>query len=219
MNRTKLAIAALGLALASSHAGAFLIHNAYESFDFSWSYLADEYDLTGTGTVTVAGITDDSLTLQFSLTNKTVADSGVDARLTAFGFGIEPNATGVDFYDDPSDSGMVSASLDNISSLKTIEVCALGGVNCPGGADGGIFANGASDIFSLKLTGAFAKGATIDALGYKYQTDEGSYEFSCSTTGTTNQCSGGSTVPEPGILALVGVAFAGMSFTRRRKLN
>jgi hypothetical protein len=221
MSCSRLAIAALGLALASSHASAFLIQNAYDSFDFSWSYFEGEYDLTGTGRITAAGFTDNSLTLQFSLTNSTLADSGGDARLTAFGFGIGPNATKVTFFDDPNDGGMMSAALDNIPSLKTIEICVFGGRNCAGGANGGIFANGASDIFSLKLTGDFAKGATIDPLGYKYQTDDGSYEFSCSTTSRNYQCSGGSvvSVPEPGTLALVGVAVAGLGFARRRKLN
>ena len=221
MSSSRLAIAALGLALASSHASAFLIDHVGQSLGFSWSYVGGEYALTGTGTITAAGFGDNSLTLQFWLRNNTVADSGVDARLTAFGFGIDPNTTGVTFYDDPNDGGMISAALDNIPSLKTIEVCVFGGRNCAGGANGGIFANGASDIFSLKLTGDFAKGATIDPLGYKYQTDDGSYEFSCSTTSRNYQCSGGSvvSVPEPGTLALVGVAVAGLGFARRRKLN
>ena len=216
MSRTKLAIAALGLALASSHASAFFIDNAGDSLSFSWSYAGGGYNLTGVGSMTATDLQPGSLTLDISLTNNSVAPSGINARLTAFGFGIDPNATGVTFSDN-SDGGMVNAVLDNIPSLKTVEVCAFGGVNCPGGSNGGIFANGASDTFSLKLTGDFTNGATIDPVGYKYQTNYGSYEFSCSATDTTGQCGGGRTVPEPGSLALLGVIVAAYGTVRRRR--
>jgi hypothetical protein len=217
MSRTKVAIAALGLALASSPASAFFIDNAGDSLNFSWSYAGGGYNVTGAGTMTATALSSGSLTLQISLTNTTVAPNANDARLTAFGLGIDPDATGVTFS-DASDGGMINASLDNIPSLKTIEVCAFGGPNCSGGGNGGIFANGASDTFSLTITGAFANGATIDPLGYKYQTDDASpYEFSCSTTSTTGQCGGGRTVPEPGSLALLGVTAVACATIRRRR--
>jgi len=58
----------------------------------------------------------------YSLTNNTLAASANNARLTAFGLGIDPDATGVTFG-DASDGAMINASLDSIPSLKTIEVC------------------------------------------------------------------------------------------------
>jgi len=214
MGCVRLAIVLLVLALPSSNASALFINTTYQSFGFSWSYFEGEYDLTGTGTMTVVGIEDNSLTLQFSLTNQT---DEVDARLTAFGFGINPDVTGVAFFGNPND-GMVGASLDKIPSLKTIEVCAFGGQNCAGGANGGILGDDKNDTFSLKLTGDFTKDATIDPFGFKYQTDDGSYEFSCSTT--SQYCGGGiSSIPEPGSLALVGVAVAALSLAKRRKLR
>ena len=217
MKRTKLAIAALGLALASGHASAFFIDNAGDALNFSWSYAGGGYNLTGAGTMTATALSAGSLTLQISLTNNTTAASGNNARLAAFGLGIDPDATGVTFS-DASDGGMIDASLDSIPSLKTIEVCAFGGPNCSGGGNGGILANGASDLFSLVITGAFANGVTIDPLGYKYQTNNGSFEFSCSTTSTEYQCGGGRTsVPEPGSLALLGAVAAGYVTTRQRR--
>jgi len=217
MNRTKLALAALGLALLSSPASAFFVSQVNDSLAFSWSYLGGGYDLTGVGTMKATALSSSSLTLQISLTNNTVAASSNNARLTAFGFGINPDATGVTFSDS-SDGGMVDASLDAIPSLKEIEVCAFGGNNCPGGSNGGIFANGASDTFSLIIAGAFGSGATIEPLGYKYQTNVGSFEFSCSTAGD-QYCGGGSvSVPEPGSLALLGgLMVAGYATTRRRR--
>ena len=216
MSRAKLAIATLGLALASGHASAFFIDNAGDSLNFSWSYAGGGYNLTGAGTMTATALSPGSLTLQILLKNNTTAANGNDARVTAFGLGIDPDATGVTFS-DANDGGMINASLDSIPSLKTIEVCAFGGPNCSGGGNGGIFANGASDLFSLTVTGAFANGVTIDPLGYKYQTNHGSFEFGCSTTSTTGQCGGGRTVPEPGSLALLGAIATAYVTTRRRR--
>jgi hypothetical protein len=216
MSRSKLAIAALGCALASGDASAFFVDSAGDSLNFSWSYAGGGYNLTGAGTMTATALSAGSLTLQVLLTNNTTAASGIDARVTAFGLGIDPDASGVTFS-DANDGGMIDASLDSIPSLKTIEVCAFGGPNCSGGGNGGIFANGASDLFSLTITGTFANGVTIDPLGYKYQTDVGSFEFSCSTTSTTGQCRGGRTVPEPGSLALLGAIAAAYVTTRRRR--
>jgi len=211
----KLALVALATTLASSHANAFFIDSTGDSLSFSWSYAGGGYNLKGVGTMTAIDLQADSLTLDISLTNNTVAPMGKNARLTAFGFGIDPNVTGVTFGDN-SDGGMVNAVLDDIPSLKAIEVCAFGGVNCPGGSNGGIFANGASDTFSLTLTGDFANGATIDPVGYKYQTNYGSYEFSC-TADAAGQCGGGRTVPEPGSLALLGIIAAAYGAVRRRR--
>ena len=216
MGLSKAAIAALGLALASSHASAFSVDNAGDSLNFSWSYAGGGYNLTGAGTMTATALSSGSLTLQISLTNNTVGPSANNARLAAFGLSIDPDATGVTFG-DASDGGMVNASLDSIPGFKTFEVCAFGGPNCSGGGNSGIFANGASDTFSLTITGAFANGVTIDPLGYKYQTNYGSFEFSCSTTSVTDECGGGRTVPEPGSLALLGVIAAAAYPTIRRR--
>src|SRR4030095_6478957 len=150
MNPKNLRVAALGLALASGHASAFFIDNAGDSLNFSWSYGGGGYDLTGAVAMTATALSSDSLTLQISLTNNTLAPSANNARLTAFGFGIDPDATEVTFT-DASDGGMLNASLHKIPSLKTIEVCVFGGPNCSGGGNGGIYANGASDTFSLLI--------------------------------------------------------------------
>src|SRR5258705_3639300 len=111
MSLSKVAIAALGLALASSHASAFSIDNAGDSLNFSWYYGGGGYNLTGAGVITATALSSGSLTLQISLTNNTLAASANNARLTAFGLGIDPDATGVTFG-DASDGGMINASLD-----------------------------------------------------------------------------------------------------------
>ena len=160
--------------------------------NFSWSFATPtnpSRNLTGFGTLTVSGFNSNSLTLAFTLNNTAPTLGQGGDRLTAFGFGINPNATGISFFDPQgADGGMVGAALDNIPSLATIEVCAFGGNNCPGGSNDGIFA-GSSDAFSIILTGTWGSSVDVAPIGFKYQTGTGSYEFTTTTSSTTSSTS------------------------------
>lgn len=208
-----------GLLLAAfgTSASAVLISSATNNpYVFSWSSLGGGYTLTGSGSMSLSGFNTNSLTLSVKLTNDTVAGgspSGKDARLSQFGFGIDPNATGVTFS-DAADKGIVGAALDTIPSLSLIEVCGYGGNNCSGGGNEGIYGNGGSDTFSIILAGTWGDSVNIAPLGYKYQTNNGSFEFYSSTSSTGGPPTGN--VPEPDTLALLGIGILGACLYRRR---
>jgi len=183
----------------------------------TWSFNTGTSTLDGTGTISATGFNSSTLTLTVTLTNNADLTS---ERLTAFGFGITPNATAVSFS-DAADGGMEGASLGaNFPSVQDVEVCAYGGSNCAGGANGGIAGAGGSDTFQIILTGTWGSSVTIDPIAFKYQTGYGSFEFgptTTTTTTTTNGSGASSNLPEPGTSALLLLGFGAASLAVKRR--
>lgn len=181
---------------------------------FNWSYSSVAGNLTGNGSLTISGFNSSQLTVAVTLANTSILSTN---RLTAFGFGIDPNASGVSFV-DAADAGMINASMSFIPSLATIEVCAFGGPNCQGGGNGGILGGG-GDAFNLLLAGTWGNSVDIAPIGFKYQTGQGSFEFttSSSSSGTSGQSSSGNNIPEPGVLALLSVGLLGQALLIRQR--
>jgi hypothetical protein len=220
----RLGAIALAIGVSASSASAFTVTGTTSDFGFGWTAPAtgSPYILTGTGSVDITAFSATSITMTVVLTNTT--DSGIynssDVRLTAWGFGIDPTATSVTFSDPGDSTGMVGAEISAIPSQKEIDVCAYGGTNCPGGSNGGIFGDGGTDTFELTVFGDFSGGTVqIAPLGYKFQTNFGSYEFSSTGSPSSTGTPSSTGVPEPGStsLALLGLALLGAGFRARGK--
>ena len=215
MNRLSkwLGIAAVTFVSTASVAqGAIILSTGDSSENFSWSFTTSGGAvLDGTGTISATGFNSSSLILTVTLNNDANLTS---ERLTAFGFGITPNATAVSFS-DAADGGIEGAVLGgNFPAFQAVEVCAYGGPNCSGGGGGGIV-GGASDTFILTLTGTWGSSVTLDPVAFKYQTGAGSFEFDTSSGPGSGGSSG---LPEPATTALLtmGLGMLGATIRRRR---
>ena len=154
--------------------------------------------------------------MQIAVANQTNAALFPSGRLTAFGFDTDPNATGVG-----DNSAIFSTFLNtNFPSFHVVDVCASTGPTCDGGG-GSNLAPGASNIFTLTLTGLPAGTTSLDlgangsgpeTFDFKWQTSIGSFESSCVFGGSC----GSVLIPEPMTLTVLGAGLLGLGLMRRR---
>ena len=172
--------------------------------------------LTGSTTLTLTGITGTSYNFNYTVTNTT--SDPLSSRISSFGFDANPeiaSATSTGTYDNAVVGGQAPAP------YKKVDVCFTSGVSstCSGG--GGVI-DGQTGSGTLTLSFASAPTSlTLSDFFVRYQSITGAGSVTSATGAGTITSSGGSTggtpVPEPGMIGLFGLGLIGLAMARRRQ--
>ena len=178
--------------------------------------------LTGTAIYTLQAVSPTSYTFGYSVTNTT--SSPLTSRISSFAFNTDPNIASA------TSTGAFSYTTLNSNypnGIGAVDVCFKDAVtgSCAGGGSGGL-TQGQTGTGTFTLNFASALSAlTLSDFFNRYQSITGAGGISsASGSGTLTGTSGGSTtstggtqVPEPGVVGLLGGALLAMGLLRRRR--
>lgn len=195
-----------------------------KTFTFDFNGFADSVniaDLTSTATFTLTGTTSTSYTFNYSLSNTT--SDPLTSRVSSFAFNTDPSISSA------SSTGAFSYTTLNSSypnGIGAIDVCfkdASTG-SCAGGGSGGLMEgatgtgsltlNFSQPLTSLTLSDFFVRYQSITGAGNVTSASGTGTLTSTSSGGTT---SGGTSVPEPGMVGLMGGALLLLAMRSRRR--
>lgn len=194
-----------------------------QSFTLSYNGMADGNTvtgLTGSTTLTLTSITGTSYNFNYSVTNTT--SNPVDSRISSFGFDTNPDISGA------TSTGTYNTALigGNVPSpFNTVDVCfKSGGSNSCSGSGGVLDGQTGSGTLTLSFASA-PSSLTLSDFFVRYQSITGAGNVTSATgagtitsSGSTGGSTGGTPVPEPGMIGLFGLGLIGLALMRRRQV-
>jgi hypothetical protein len=178
--------------------------------------------LTGSATFTLTGITSTGYQFDYSVSN--TSGSGVTSRISSFAFDVDPT---IDSASSTGDFGYAVLNSKYPNGIGSVDVCFKGGgSNSCGGNSGGVATGDTgSGTLTLGFGGTTPDEITLSDFYVRYQSitgagnvtsASGAGSLASSTSGGST--SGGTPVPEPGVLGMFGLGLIGLGFMRRRRL-
>ena len=145
------------------------------SFTVTWSgSVGGGATLLSRSTFTVSNWTGSSFVMTVNNVANTMPTSpNINARLTAFGFGLTPEGT----FTNQMPGSIYQWAFTNFPAFQRVDVCLTSGSGCAGGGAGGLNQGQSTpDSHSVTITGTFTNGVTITPIPAKFQTSLGSLE-------------------------------------------
>jgi hypothetical protein len=157
---------------------------------------------------------------EYNLTGLATASSAFVTFTVFKAGGLFPGTNDFPFTGNIGVQGYAGNNLENISDYQAASLGTVGDFSTVG--------LGVGDVLSFDITSIFnsAISASQNSLGMRLFADplnaRGAWTFDNFRLTTTSECTtpggcGGNNVPEPGSLALIGLALAGLAATRRKQ--
>lgn len=214
-----LAVLALAASPAFADAITFDSSNIGQTYTLNYDGFSDGTTingLTGQTTFKLTGISGDTYTFDYSVTNTTGAPV-TDSRISGFAFNTNP-----DIASASSTGAFAYTTLNSTypNAIGNVDVCfkdASTGA-CAGGGSGGLtLGETGSGTFSLSFSQPVSS-LTLSDFYVRYQSITGAGNVTSATgSGTQTSTTSGGTVPEPGMLGLMAGGLAAIALLRRRR--
>ena len=177
MKTLRMTVAVFSLILASAVPGSAqtqVFVNGNTSFTVTWQGVKPGATLLATARFTVSNFSSTSFVMTVTnVANTMPTTPDINARLTAFGFGLTPEGT----FTNLVNGSIYDWAFTNFPAFQRVDVCLAAGGGCAGGGNEGLNQGQSTpDSHSVTITGNFSSGVTIVPIPAKFQTALGSLE-------------------------------------------